>query len=134
MYLFILESIGTSELILIAIVALIVFGPRKLPQIARTIGKTMADFRKTTDDFKSTWEKEVNFEDTKLQNNDLTKDLKPAENSIQQELKQIGEPNFVLSPEIKEISSSEMEKIIAAKEKAVEDKPEYKEPDKRSWL
>ena len=68
---------------MIAMVALIVFGPRKLPQIARTIGKTMADFRKTTNEFKSTWEKEVNFEETGVQNNNLTKDLKPVENSIQ---------------------------------------------------
>ena len=63
MFLFILESIGTSELILIGIIALIFLGPRKLPQIARTIGKTMADFRSTTNEFKSTWEREVNFEE-----------------------------------------------------------------------
>ncbi len=62
MFLFILESIGTSELILIGIIALIFLGPRKLPQIARTIGKTMADFRNTTNEFKSTWEREVNFD------------------------------------------------------------------------
>jgi Tat protein translocase TatB subunit len=61
--LFILESIGTSELILIGIIALIFLGPRKLPQIARTIGKTMADFRSTTNEFKSTWEREVNFDE-----------------------------------------------------------------------
>jgi Tat protein translocase TatB subunit len=61
--LFILESIGTSELILIGIIALIFLGPRKLPQIARTIGKTMAEFRNTTNEFKSTWEREVNFEE-----------------------------------------------------------------------
>jgi Tat protein translocase TatB subunit len=61
-FLFILESIGTSELILIGIIALIFLGPRKLPQIAKTIGKTMADFRNTTNEFKSTWEREVNFE------------------------------------------------------------------------
>jgi len=60
-FLFIFESIGTSELILIGIIALIFLGPRKLPQIARTIGKTMADFRNTTNEFKSTWEREVNF-------------------------------------------------------------------------
>ena len=61
MYLFILESIGMSELILIGMVALIVFGPRKLPEMARTVGKTMADFRKTTNEFKETWEKEASF-------------------------------------------------------------------------
>src|SRR5215213_4314244 len=63
MFLFILESIGTSELIFIGIIALIFLGPRKLPQIAKTIGKTMADFRSTTNEFKSTWEREVNFEE-----------------------------------------------------------------------
>ncbi|MEO8573209.1 MAG: Sec-independent protein translocase protein TatB [Pyrinomonadaceae bacterium] len=63
MFLFIFESIGTSELILIGIIALIFLGPRKLPQIAKTIGKTMADFRNTTNEFKSTWEREVNFEE-----------------------------------------------------------------------
>lgn len=62
MFLFILESIGTSELILIGIIALIFLGPRKLPQIANTIGKTIADFRNTTNEFKSTWEREVDFE------------------------------------------------------------------------
>jgi TatA/E family protein of Tat protein translocase len=51
-YAFILESIGTSELILIGLVALIVFGPRKLPEFARTLGKMMNEFRRSTDDFK----------------------------------------------------------------------------------
>jgi sec-independent protein translocase protein TatB len=62
-FLFILESIGTSELVLIGIVALIFLGPRQMPQIARKIGKIMAEFRSTTHDFKSTWEREVNFEE-----------------------------------------------------------------------
>jgi sec-independent protein translocase protein TatB len=61
--LFIFESIGTSELILIGVVALIFLGPRKLPQIARTIGKTLADLRNTTNEFKATWEREVDFEE-----------------------------------------------------------------------
>ena len=63
MFLFIFESIGTSELILIGIIALIFLGPRKLPSIAKTIGKTMADLRNTTNEFKSTWEREVDFEE-----------------------------------------------------------------------
>jgi Tat protein translocase TatB subunit len=63
MFLFILDSIGTSELILIGIIALMFLGPRKLPQIAKTIGKTLADFRNTTNEFKSTWQREVDFEE-----------------------------------------------------------------------
>ena len=63
MYLFILESIGTSELLLIGIVALIFLGPRKLPQIAKTLGKTLNEFRNATSEFKATWEREVNFEE-----------------------------------------------------------------------
>ena len=45
MYLFILESIGTSELLLIGLVALIFLGPRKLPDLARTLGKVMNEAR-----------------------------------------------------------------------------------------
>jgi Tat protein translocase TatB subunit len=79
-FLFILESIGTSELILIGIIALIFLGPRKLPQIARTIGKTMADFRNTTNEFKSTWEREVNFQDEAdaLRSGDLPTAAQPS--------------------------------------------------------
>ena len=61
-YLFILESIGTSELVLIGLVALIIFGPRKLPELARMLGKARNEFKRTTDEFKDTWMREVNFE------------------------------------------------------------------------
>ena len=57
--LLILDSLGTSEFLLILVVALIFFGPRKLPQISRQIGKSLAEFRKASDDFKSTWAREV---------------------------------------------------------------------------
>jgi sec-independent protein translocase protein TatB len=59
-----LESIGTTELLMILVVALVVFGPRRLPDLGRKIGKGMADFRRMSDDFKSTWEREVDLERT----------------------------------------------------------------------
>lgn len=65
MFLFIFESIGTSELILVGIVALIFLGPRKLPELARKAGKIMAEFRGTANEFKETWEREANFEEEK---------------------------------------------------------------------
>lgn len=63
MFLFILESIGTSEMILVGIVALVFLGPRKLPELAKKAGKIMAEFRGTASEFKETWQREVNFEE-----------------------------------------------------------------------
>ena len=97
MPLFILESIGTSELILIGIIALIFLGPRKLPQIARTIGKTMADFRNTTNEFKATWEREVNFEEEVKALTDIEVD-EPEQTAVARE--SVGE-NTIAPPEIK---------------------------------
>ena len=62
-FLFIFESIGTSELILVGIVALIFLGPRRCPNIAKKIGKIMAEFRGTANEFKETWQREVNFDE-----------------------------------------------------------------------
>ena len=54
-----LESIGTPELFFIAFVALLIFGPRKLPTIGRTIGKYTSEFKKASNEFRQTWENEV---------------------------------------------------------------------------
>ena len=60
--LLILETIGTTELLLILVVALILFGPRKLPELARQLGRGMNEFKRASDDFKRTWEREVEVE------------------------------------------------------------------------
>lgn len=58
-------SLGVPELLLIFAVILIVFGPRRIPEIGRTLGKALGEFRKATDDFKSTIEREVRLEELK---------------------------------------------------------------------
>lgn len=58
----ILDSLGSTELLFILVIALIFFGPRKLPQLARSMGKSLAEFRKASEDFKRTWEREVALE------------------------------------------------------------------------
>lgn len=68
---FILETLGSTEFIFILIVALIFFGPRKLPQLARSMGKGLAEFRKASDDFKRTWEREVALETARADDNSL---------------------------------------------------------------
>jgi len=67
----ILDSLGSTELLFILVVALIFFGPRKLPTLARSMGKGLAEFRKASDDFKRTWEREVALETAKLDDNSL---------------------------------------------------------------
>ena len=62
MYLAIFEFLGTSELLIILVVALILFGPRKLPQLSRQLGKSLGEFKRASEDFKRTWEKEVEME------------------------------------------------------------------------
>jgi len=52
-------SLGGPEIFLILVIALIVFGPRKLPEIGKSVGKMLAEFRKASNDFKRTIEEEV---------------------------------------------------------------------------
>ena len=76
MFLFILDSLGSTELLVILGAALIFFGPRRLPQLSRQLGKGLAEFRRASEDFKRTWEREVNLEN-------MEKGVEPKEeNSI----------------------------------------------------
>ncbi len=52
-------TLGGPELFLILVVALIVFGPRKLPEMGRSLGRMMAEFRKASNEFQRTIEEEV---------------------------------------------------------------------------
>ena len=79
----ILDSLGSTELIFILIVALIFFGPRKLPQLARTMGKGLTEFRKASDDFKRTWEREVALESVQLEDNTILEaERQPTDESV----------------------------------------------------
>jgi sec-independent protein translocase protein TatB len=56
-------GIGTTEVLLILVVALLVIGPSKLPEVARALGKGMAEFRKMSSDVKRTIDMESQFSD-----------------------------------------------------------------------
>ncbi len=55
-------SLGIQEMIIILVVALIVFGPKKLPEIGKSLGKGIAEFKKASSDLAKSWEEEVEAE------------------------------------------------------------------------
>jgi TatA/E family protein of Tat protein translocase len=66
-------QLGFSEMLVIFIVALLVFGPKKLPELGKSLGKGIREFRKATDELKSSWEEQV--KDIQAPLNDVKKDI-----------------------------------------------------------
>jgi TatA/E family protein of Tat protein translocase len=60
-------SIGMPELIIIFVIALIIFGPRKLPELGRSLGKSLAEFKRASNELKSTLEEEIRIEEQQQQ-------------------------------------------------------------------
>jgi len=58
-----LGSLGFQEIALILVLALLIFGPRKLPEIGRTLGRSLGEFRRATTDLKRSIEQEINSTD-----------------------------------------------------------------------
>jgi TatA/E family protein of Tat protein translocase len=112
-----------QELILIGSIALIVFGPRKLPGMAKTVGKAMNEFKKATNDFKETWEKEAGLENEtpKTPINQILENPVAMEETYNREIS--------ITPEVKQISEADFE--AAKNAEAVETKITT---DKKNWF
>ncbi|MDD2433562.1 MAG: twin-arginine translocase TatA/TatE family subunit [Clostridia bacterium] len=67
-------SIGTTELILILVLVLILFGPGKLPEVGRSLGKAWSEFKKAKEDFANEF-KDEQIENNDHEENDLKDDL-----------------------------------------------------------
>ena len=137
MLLFIFQSIGTQELILIGIVALIFLGPRKLPEYARKIGKMMADLRNTAGEFRSTWEREVDLE-SEVKAFDLDAIEAEAKEKKSEPRIAPAKPAAIEAPAVKEVDASSFHAETQPAEKPpaepAEDLAEANELDKRNWL
>lgn len=108
-------GIGLPELIIILIVALLVVGPAKLPEVARSVGKTLGEFRRMADDVKDTIEQEMAKEDEE----------KKEEPSGEKEEQKAGE----------EAAPAEQEKTAGEEERqAGEERKEGAGPDERKTV
>lgn len=72
-------SIGMPELIIIFVIALIIFGPRKLPELGRSLGRSLSEFKRASNELKSTLEEEIRIEEQR----DAAKAKEPAPSAVQ---------------------------------------------------
>lgn len=75
-------DVGFSELVLIAVVALIVIGPERLPKVARTVGALVGRMQRYVANVKSEVEREMQFEDLKKLQQEIQAQSQSVENSI----------------------------------------------------
>lgn len=58
-------SIGMPELVIIFVIALIIFGPRKLPELGRSLGRSLSEFKRASNELRSSLEEEIRVEETR---------------------------------------------------------------------
>lgn len=80
-------DIGFSELVVIGLVALIVIGPERLPRVARTVGALLGRFQRYVNDVKSEVRREMEIEDLKKFQSQLTDQVREVEHTIHRELR-----------------------------------------------
>ena len=76
-------SLGMQEIIIIFVLALIIFGPRKLPELGKSLGRGLSEFRKASNELKQTWEEEVRLEKERETVSDILKDSSISSKDIQ---------------------------------------------------
>ena len=131
-----MPSLGMQEIIVIFILALIIFGPRKLPEIGKTLGKGLSEFKKASNDLKKAWEEEVDLEKEKEAMKGLLKEstdaLREPVADFSRELKESGdaftEPVADFSKELKESTDAFTEPGADFSKELKESTDAFKEP------
>ena len=77
-----LPSVGIPELIIILTIALIVFGPRKLPELGRSLGRSLNEFKRASNELKNTLEDEIRVEDQRAAERQRPPDTIPVRDDI----------------------------------------------------
>jgi len=118
-------NIGLPELLIIVAIALIVFGPNKLPELARAFGKAMREFKKATDEVKESFEAETKdleeFKHTLTDENllaDLAEQISPPEPAVEETSAASSPSAPAETPPPEEASAQKVEEKIEEKKKA----------------
>jgi sec-independent protein translocase protein TatA len=96
-------SLGMQEIIVIFVLALIIFGPRKLPELGKSLGRGMAEFKKASNELKQTWEDEVRLEKERQDMAEILKDSSDWKRSMEEEVRLESESPSTTTVNSKEI-------------------------------
>lgn len=108
-------GLGMPELLLIFVIALIVFGPKKLPDLGKSIGRAMAEFKKAQDEFQES----------------VKSEMREVEKSADlEEIKKLGRIDLSASPEAQAGKSAEEQKLEQQPEQQTEQQPEQQTEQK----
>jgi len=77
-------QLGFQELLIIFVIALLVFGPKKLPELGKSLGKGLREFKKATEDLKSNWEDQMKEVEHPIK--EAGKDLEKAADEVRTEV------------------------------------------------
>jgi sec-independent protein translocase protein TatB len=111
-------DVGFSELIVIALVALIVIGPERLPRVARTLGALLGRAQRYVNDVKSDIEREVNLDELK----NLQSTFQDAAKSVEQSVNQVGE-------ELQSVGNSLNQSVTGTADETAAASPEVPAPE-----
>ncbi len=87
-------SLGMPELIVIFVIALIIFGPRKLPELGRSLGKSIAEFKRASNELKSTLEEEIRLEEQRAKQEEATKAVQASNAAVSEAQAQPVDPTI----------------------------------------
>src|SRR5262245_46757518 len=102
-----LGPIGMQELIIIFVIALIVFGPRKLPQLGKSLGKSIAEFKRAGNELRSTLEEEIRVEETRREIMEPIESLGRDAKALVERAEKDAEASMAAEAESKEAAGSE---------------------------
>lgn len=94
-------SIGMPELLIIFVIALIIFGPRKLPELGRSLGRSLGEFKRASNDLRNTLEEEIRVEDKST----------PASSNIQDTIEKEIRGEHESTPEVKQPKGTEQAQV-----------------------